>query len=161
MSHDLSENAFRFARYLAYEYSDYPGCFYPSLDFIGYEQGGGAPFHFAQVDLFRAMQWSTVNDRLLTVVWIDLTLLHNLPPYLQRIKDHTPLDPLTRSGTATAADVEQIRRHFPVFVDVFLEKGLQRLRTCSPLILRPLRNNQWLDESELSSYCPVSSWSTR
>ena len=100
---------------------------------------------FAQIFMFRSMGIS-LSMRASDFSYQRSTFqsFNNLPPYI------------TDNEKSVAVSV--IKKHFPIFFDVLSYPNLRRLKTCSPAILKPLKNNEWLEDVQLTAYCPVDTW---
>jgi hypothetical protein len=83
----------------------------------------------------------------------SLQEMHSSPEYVKAIEKS-----LNGGYVLSEAQMNQLRSRFPLFVSVFSEPGLTRLRTCSPSILQALQRNDCLEEQQLRAYCPVDTW---
>jgi hypothetical protein len=100
---------------------------------------------FAQIFMFRSigilMSLGAKDAYYQRSVFTSLT---NLPAYITDNSERVPLN--------------VIKDHFPIFFAILSDQNLERLKTCSPAILRPFRENRWMEEVQLRSYCPVDTW---
>jgi hypothetical protein len=135
------------------QYSDSPYCYEAVLDSLvnkfnlthveEYGRGFAQIFMFRSIGILTSMYRSSSGPSP-SYKRSDFTSLTNLPPY---ITDNPEVVPLT-----------VIKSRFPVFFAVLSDENLERLKTCSPAILRPLKENRWMEEVQLRGYCPVDTW---
>jgi len=151
--------------YIMTHYGEFPACSEAILDSFDtrYEPellGLFSSKQYQEVALFKYLAMSVTMGTLggeypLIAAGYTLQNISSVPTFVdEMLKENKKMD-TKRLDTAQA---DELRNRFPLFVKVFSEPGLKRLRTCSPAILARLQGNQWADEEQLKGYCPVGTW---